>query len=80
VAGRDATRSADPDALTPAEHRVTRLAAEGLSNRAIADRLYVTERTVETHLTHAFQKLGIGSRTELAATLHQGSSEPALTN
>jgi DNA-binding NarL/FixJ family response regulator len=71
-----------PGALTPAEHRVTRLAAQGLGNRAIAERLYVTERTVETHLTHAFQKLGIGSRTELAATLEppQGTSEPALTS
>jgi DNA-binding NarL/FixJ family response regulator len=71
-----------PAALTPAEHRVALLAAEGLSNRAIAERLYVTERTVETHLTHAFQKLDIGSRTELPAALEPpaGTSEPALTH
>lgn len=58
-----------PGALTPAEHRVAQLAAEGHGNRAIAERLYVTQRTVETHLTHAFQKLDIASRTELAAAL-----------
>ena len=53
-------------ALTPAEHRVAALAADGHSNREIAQRLYVTQRTVETHLTHAFQKLDITSRAELA--------------
>jgi len=58
-----------PGALTPAEHRVAQLAAEGHGNRAIAERLYVTQRTVETHLTHVFQKLGISSRAELAAAL-----------
>ena len=58
-----------PGALTPAEHRVARLAAQGHGNRAIAERLYVTQRTVETHLTHAFQKLDIRSRAELAAAL-----------
>jgi DNA-binding CsgD family transcriptional regulator len=58
-----------PGALTPAEHRVALLAAHGHGNWAIAERLYVTQRTVETHLTHVFQKLGIGSRAELAAAL-----------
>jgi DNA-binding NarL/FixJ family response regulator len=58
-----------PGALTPAEHRVAQLAAGGRGNRAIAERLYVTQRTVETHLTHAFQKLDIRSRGELAAAL-----------
>jgi DNA-binding NarL/FixJ family response regulator len=62
-----------PGALTPAEHRVAQLAAGGHGNRAIAERLYVTQRTVETHLTHAFQKLDIRSRAELAAALGQPS-------
>jgi DNA-binding CsgD family transcriptional regulator len=53
-------------ALTPAEHRVAALAADGYSNREIAQRLYVTRRTVETHLTHAFQKLDVTNRAELA--------------
>jgi DNA-binding NarL/FixJ family response regulator len=56
-----------PDALTVAEHRVASLAAGGYNNREIAERLYVTQRTVETHLTHAFQKLSIANRNELAA-------------
>jgi DNA-binding NarL/FixJ family response regulator len=60
-----------PGALTPAEHRVAQLAARGLGNRAIAERLYVTPRTVETHLTHAFQKLDIRSRADLAAVLQE---------
>jgi DNA-binding CsgD family transcriptional regulator len=57
------------DSLTPAEHRVARLAVEGLSNKEIAQRLFVSERTVETHLMHVFQKLAITSRAALAPTL-----------
>ncbi len=69
-----------PGALTPAEHRVAQLAARGHGNRAIAERLYVTRRTVETHLTHVFQKLDIRSRGELAAALESraAATEPAL--
>lgn len=52
--------------LTPAERQVAVLAAAGHGNREIAQRLYVTRRTVETHLTHVFGKLGISRRTELA--------------
>ena len=55
--------------LTPSEHRVAALAAEGLSNPEIAQRLFLTRRTVETHLTHAYGKLGISSRAELPAVL-----------
>jgi DNA-binding CsgD family transcriptional regulator len=55
-----------PGALTAAEHRVAALAAAGHSNREIAEQLYITLRTVETHLTHAFQKLQITQRTQLA--------------
>jgi DNA-binding NarL/FixJ family response regulator len=71
AAGARPRRSAlsGPGALTPAEHRVAELAARGQGNRAIAERLYVTQRTVETHLTHTFQKLDIGSRGELVAAL-----------
>ncbi|MEZ5123931.1 MAG: AAA family ATPase [Solirubrobacterales bacterium] len=57
------------EALTASEHRVATLAAHGRSNREIAQELYVTQRTVETHLTHVFQKLDIGSRAELACAL-----------
>jgi DNA-binding CsgD family transcriptional regulator len=58
-----------PGALTPAEHRVAALAAAGHSNRDIAERLYITLRTVETHLTHAFQKLDITTRSQLPAAM-----------
>ena len=55
--------------LTASERRVAEMAAQGLSNREIAQALFVSLRTVETHLTHAFQKLGIDSRTKLADAL-----------
>jgi DNA-binding CsgD family transcriptional regulator len=63
------TALAGRDALTPAERRVVALAAEGHTNRQIAQQLFVTQRTVETHLTHAFAKLDITSRDQLAAAL-----------
>ncbi len=53
--------------LTPTEETVARLVAEGLSNPQIGDRLYVSRRTVQTHLTHVFGKLGVTSRSQLAA-------------
>jgi pimeloyl-ACP methyl ester carboxylesterase/DNA-binding CsgD family transcriptional regulator len=55
------------DALTDAERRVADLVAGGLANREVAERLYVSRYTVETHLKHVFTKLGVSSRTELAA-------------
>jgi DNA-binding CsgD family transcriptional regulator len=57
------------DALTVAELRVARMAADGMTNRAIAQALFVAVRTVETHLTHAYRKLAIESRDGLAAAL-----------
>ena len=65
------TRLSGPDALTPSEHRVAELAAAGRSNRDIAQSLFVTTHTVELHLTRAYRKLGITSRTHLAHTLAQ---------
>ena len=58
------------DALTPAERRVCLLAAEGLTNPQIAEELVVTAKTVQTHLSHAFRKLGISSRRELPGVLN----------
>ena len=58
-----------PDALTAGERRVAALAADGLSNRQIAEHLFVTQATVETHLRHAFRKLNITSRAELPGSL-----------
>lgn len=56
-------------ALTPAERRVARLAAGGLTNREIARQLVVTVKAVEWHLSHVYRKLDIRSRTALAGTL-----------
>ena len=55
-----------PDALTASERRVAELAARGLTNRQIAESLFITEKTVEGHLSHAYRKLDIGSRTQLS--------------
>jgi DNA-binding CsgD family transcriptional regulator len=53
-------------ALTEAELTVARLVAEGLTNREVAERLFVSPHTVNSHLRHVFSKLGINSRVELA--------------
>ena len=55
------------ESLTPSELEVVRLAAEGLTNPEIGRRLFISRRTVQTHLAHAFEKLNICSRVELAA-------------
>jgi DNA-binding CsgD family transcriptional regulator len=55
------------ESLTDAERRVADLAAEGLTNPQIGERLFISRRTVQTHLAHVFDKLGIASRVELAA-------------
>ena len=57
------------DSLTPSERRVCQLATDGLSNRDIAQALFVTQRTVEGHLTQSYMKLDITSRDELATAL-----------
>jgi DNA-binding CsgD family transcriptional regulator len=68
------------DALTPSERRIAQLAAGGLSNRDIAQNLFITARTVEGHLTRAYQKLAITSREQLPAALTppgQAAAPPA---
>jgi DNA-binding CsgD family transcriptional regulator len=62
------------DAVSPLSHRereIATLAAGGLSNQEIADRLFVSVRTVGNHLQNAYTKLGISGRTGLAAALHR---------
>ena len=58
-----------PEALTPRERQVAGLAAQGMSNREIAEALFVTLKTVEWHLRHAFDKLGVSSRRDLRRVL-----------
>jgi DNA-binding CsgD family transcriptional regulator len=67
-------RPAATGELTPTEERVARLAAAGRTNREIAESLFLSVRTVETHLTHAYRKLRVRSRTELACALDPPSS------
>ena len=57
------------DSLTASERRIAELAGQGLSNREIAQTLFVTNRTVEGHLTNVFRKLRLDSRTKLQAAL-----------
>jgi DNA-binding CsgD family transcriptional regulator len=57
------------ESLTPSERRVAEMAAEGPTNREIAQALFVTQRTVEVHLTSIYRKLAINSRSQLAAAL-----------
>ncbi|GIH03669.1 hypothetical protein Rhe02_17360 [Rhizocola hellebori] len=57
------------DRLTPQELQIAQLAAQGLSNRHIAERLFISPRTVSTHLYRIYPKLEIGSRSELIRAL-----------
>jgi DNA-binding CsgD family transcriptional regulator len=62
-------RASTPSQLTGTEQRVAELAAEGSTNREIADRLFISVKTVEANLSRTYHKLGIGSRRELGSTL-----------
>jgi DNA-binding CsgD family transcriptional regulator len=57
------------DPLTPSERRIVELAAAGETNPRIAQALFVTVKTVESHLANAYRKLGVSSRRELPAAL-----------
>ena len=72
-------RAASPGALTPAEERVASLVAEGKTNREVAAALYLSDRTVEGHLSRIFGKLGIRHRAELAGALQTQGISPSNT-
>jgi DNA-binding NarL/FixJ family response regulator len=57
------------ESLTASERRIAELAADGLTNRQIAQTLFVTARTVEGHLTNVFNKLDVKDRTEMRSAL-----------
>ena len=63
--------------LTPAEQRVSALLLQGLSNRAIAERLVISHRTVECHISRALTKTGCVNRLELALRMLTMPSTPA---
>jgi DNA-binding CsgD family transcriptional regulator len=75
AAGGRPRRRADvgPGALTPSERRVAELAGAGATTRQIAAELAVSPKTVETHLTRAYRKLGVRSRPELPDALAEGA-------
>jgi DNA-binding CsgD family transcriptional regulator len=62
-------RLSGPESLTAGERRVAELAATGLTNRRIAQALFLTTKTVETHLSHAYMKLDISGRGELGGAM-----------
>jgi serine/threonine-protein kinase len=78
----EAERESRHEALTERERQVLALMAEGHSNRAIGARMFLTERTIETHIGWIFQKLGLAAEADtnrrvLAVLAHLRSSEPA---
>jgi DNA-binding CsgD family transcriptional regulator/tetratricopeptide (TPR) repeat protein len=62
------------DQLTPQELQIAQMAADGLTNREIGQKLYLSHRTISSHLYRVFPKLGITSRAELRHVLERGSS------
>lgn len=67
--GRATTATHGWEALSPKELEVVELVADGLSNPMIGERLYISRRTVESHLSHVFAKLGLANRAQLAAAV-----------
>jgi DNA-binding NarL/FixJ family response regulator len=72
--GRVAVRRA-PEELSATELQIARLAADGLSNQAIAEQVFVSVKTVESNLKRAYRKLGISSRAQLARALDRGDAQ-----
>jgi DNA-binding NarL/FixJ family response regulator len=71
AADRDAAERAAALLLTPRELEIVRMVAEGLRNKAIAERLQITEGTVKVHLHHIYEKLGVDGRLDLLVSAQQ---------
>jgi DNA-binding CsgD family transcriptional regulator len=70
----------EPDALgelTPQQRQIVRLASDGLTDREIADRLFLSPRTVSSHLYRSYPKLGVASRHQLRDVIAQTSTPAA---
>lgn len=61
-----------PDRLTPQEARVVVALRSGSTNREVAEQLFVSVKTIETHLTRIYRKLGLRSRAQVVAAYHTG--------
>ncbi len=68
--------AAAPGALTRREFQVAELVAQGRTNKQVAATLFLSEKTIEHHLSRAYAKLGVRSRTELTATWYGGAGDP----
>ena len=68
------------EGLTPAQQRVAELVAAGMSNREIASMLYMSLRTVETHLTKVYRELGVRSRSQLVGAMARNASNATVDN
>ena len=80
-ASGETSRSRTPEArdqLTPQELQIAQLAAPGFSNQEIGQRLFISHRTVSTHLYRLYPKLGIASRSELGDALGAASGDGGL--
>jgi DNA-binding CsgD family transcriptional regulator len=73
-------RAATPGALTPAEERVAALVAQGKTNKEVAAALFLSERTVEGHLSHIFGKLGVRHRSEIASVLARTQTQGSTSS
>jgi DNA-binding CsgD family transcriptional regulator len=72
----------EPDALwelTPQQRQIVRLASDGLTNRQIGDRLFLSPRTVSSHLYRSYPKLGVAGRNQLRDVITRAST-PTLTD
>jgi DNA-binding CsgD family transcriptional regulator len=74
---RAAGRRGRPDELTATERKICELAVAGLRNHEIATRLFLSTKTVEANLSRGYRKLGVRSRTELAAAMARPSQSAA---
>jgi DNA-binding CsgD family transcriptional regulator len=66
--------------LSLREEEVAQLVAQGLSNAEVAERLFISSRTVGTHLEHIYRRLGLRSRSELRQYVVEGSPAPDVTS
>ena len=74
---RHRARVGDVESLTERELEIAQLVVSGKTNRAMATALYISEKTVETHLSHIFAKLGVSSRAMVASIIAQSDLKPA---